>query len=142
MNTEKYFLKLAESIASASKDPSTKVGAVIIRPDRSIVSTGYNGFPRQMKDLPDRYNDKEDKLSRIIHAEMNALLFAKEELKECTLYSWPFLTCDRCAVHVIQSGIIRVVAPVCPPELTDRWGKYHQKAKDYYLECGVIVTEL
>jgi len=40
------FFAMADLVGSWSKDPSTKVGAVIIRPDRTIASVGYNGFPR------------------------------------------------------------------------------------------------
>lgn len=142
MKWEKRFLGLAEHIASWSKDPSTKVGAVIVRPDHTVASVGYNGFPRNMNDLPTLYADREKKLSRCVHAEMNAILHAREPLKGFTLYTWPFLTCDRCAVHIIQTGIVQVVAPRCPPELLERWGDSFKKAKEYYLEGKVIVTEL
>ena len=141
-NWEKRFLGMAEHVAAWSKDPSTKVGAVIVRPDRTIVSVGYNGFPKGMADLPARYEDKEQKYSRIVHAEMNAILHTTEKLEGCTLYTWPFMTCDRCAVAVVQKGIVRVVSPTCPPHLVERWGETFKKVREYYLECGVIVSEL
>ena len=141
-NWDKRFLGLAEHVASWSKDPRTQVGAVIVRPNRTVVSVGYNGFPRGMTDLPARYEDKDEKYSRIVHAEMNAILHSTEKLEGYTLYTWPFMTCDRCAVTVIQTGIARVVSPSCPEELLDRWGEAFKKAKGYYLEGKVIVTEL
>ena len=51
---DRRFLALAEHVADWSKDPSTKTGAVIVRPDRTIASMGYNGFPRGMADTDDR----------------------------------------------------------------------------------------
>jgi dCMP deaminase len=42
---DRYFLDIAEEVSKASKDPSTKVGAVIVRPDRTVASLGYNGLP-------------------------------------------------------------------------------------------------
>lgn len=141
-NWDKRFLGLAEYIATWSKDPSTKVGAVIVRPDFTVASVGYNGFPRGMSDKSSLYEDREVKLSRIVHAEMNAILHAREPLKGYTLYTSPVLTCDRCAVHVIQSGIGRVVAPVASEGLSERWGEMFKKAKAYYLEGKVVVTEL
>ena len=142
MKWEKRFLDLAQLVSTWSKDPSTKVGAVIVRPDFTVASVGYNGFPRSMNDHPSLYADRDVKLSRIVHAEMNAILHAREPLHGYTLYTWPFLTCDRCAVHVIQSGIVRVVAPVATPELQARWGEAFKKTREYYLEGKVIVTEL
>ena len=53
MNSTKWdnrFLVLAKLIGSWSKDPSTKVGAVIVDQDNKIVSVGYNGFPKNISD--------------------------------------------------------------------------------------------
>jgi len=142
MKWEKRFFEMAQLVSTWSKDPSTKVGAVIVRPDNTVASVGYNGFPKGMNDHPDLYADRDVKLSRIVHAEMNAILHAKEPLQGYTLYTWPVLTCDRCAVHVIQSGIVRVCAPKASPELSERWHEQFKKAKEYYLDSKVIVTEL
>ena len=105
------FLSLAEHVAQWSKDPSTKVGAVIVRPDRTIASVGYNGFPRGVNDHPDLYADREQKYRRVVHAEINAAVSAATDIRGFTLYTWPFLPCERCAVQIIQYGISRVVAP-------------------------------
>lgn len=71
------FLELAELVGSWSKDPSTQVGAVIVDIDNRIVSTGFNGFPRGCLDHADTLGDRDRKLLRTIHAEDNALLFAR-----------------------------------------------------------------
>ena len=139
---DEKFLDLAELIGSWSKDPSTKVGAVIVRPDKTVASVGYNGFPRGMNDHPPLYADRDVKMTRIIHAEMNAILHAREPLTGYTLYTHPFLTCDRCAVHVVQAGIVRVCAPNTPEALLERWGEAFKRARAIYLEAKVIVTEL
>lgn len=137
------FLSLAKDIASWSKDPSTKVGAVIVDPNsKQIISTGYNGFPAGMDDSPELYANRDIKLSRVIHGEINAILNAKESVRGATLYLWPFLSCDRCTVHVIQSGIKRVVSPVIPDELKERWADSLNKSISYYKEAGVEVEEI
>jgi len=123
-----YFLRLAREISTRSKDPSTKVGAIIVRPDRSIVSTGYNGFPRLMPDLPLWYEDRERKYQRIIHAEMNALIQAKQSVEGCTLYTWPFMCCDRCIVHLAQAGIIKFIYPSAQPDAQIRWNENFERA--------------
>ena len=124
-NTRKWdlrFLELAKLVSTWSKDPSTQTGAVIASHDRRVVSVGFNGFPKNMVDLPENYSNREEKYSRIVHCEMNALLFARESTQNCTLYTWPFMSCDRCFVHMAQAGIRRFVAPVPSPEIVTRWG--------------------
>ncbi len=132
------FLDLAKLVSAWSKDPSTKCGAVIVRPDRTVASLGFNGFPKGMKDDPARLKDREEKYSCIIHAEMNAVLLASEDLKGYVLYTHPFLPCDRCMVHMIQVGITRVVAYA--PQ-TDRWKESITKGITYADEAGVMITE-
>lgn len=135
-----WFLGLAAYISTRSKDPSTKVGAVIVRKDRTIAACGYNGFSRYNDDSPGLYGNREEKLKRIIHAEMNAILTAREPLNCCTLYTWPIPTCERCAVHVIQAGITSVVAPQPAPEHVERWGEVFKLSRELYDEAGVEVT--
>lgn len=108
-NWDKRFLDLAEFISSWSKDPSTKVGAVIVDNQNIIVSVGFNGFPRGVKD-DDRLQHRDTKYPIIIHAENNALMFAKRPLDNCTIYTYPFMPCPKCAGMIIQSGIKRVVS--------------------------------
>lgn len=139
-------LGLAEYIAAAwSKDPSTKVGAVITRPDHTIVSVGYNGFPRGIRDTTERLNDREMKLNLTVHAEMNAILNAREPLKGYTLYVWPpsyfSPTCHRCAPHVIQTGIINIVGirASAGDRFADKWAKSNSLARTMYREAGVEV---
>lgn len=138
---DKRFLRLAREVASFSKDPSTQTGAVFVSPDKKDVILGYNGFPSRMSDDPALYDDRSEKLSRIIHCEMNALIIAKRPLDGYTLYTWPFISCDRCAVHVIQSGIARHVAPRPDPDRADRWRDQFERSRRYFAECGVDVTE-
>jgi dCMP deaminase len=131
---DKYFLGLAQYISTASKDPSTKVGAVIIDSQRRIVSTGYNGFPRGIKDTYNRLNDRDQKYPRIVHAERNAIIFAQKDLYDHTIYSWPFLCCSPCAGMIIQAGIKRVVTPF---NNNERWKKDFLISIDILKEASV-----
>jgi dCMP deaminase len=137
---DKRFLHLAEEISGWSKDPSTKCGAVIVRPNRSIASVGYNGFPAGISDDLAIYADREKKYARIIHAEINAILKCEEKPVGYTLYTVPFLTCTRCAVQVMEAGIVRVVAPALPDHLHERWKADVDVAISLYNERGVEVT--
>lgn len=135
------FLELSKHISTWSKDPSTKVGAVIVRPDNTICSVGYNGFPARMEDKSIWYKNREEKYSRIIHGEINALTHTTESLKGYTLYTTPFACCDRCAVIMIGVGITTFVHPRLPKELEERWGKSLEKTLSYYRDCGVKYRE-
>jgi dCMP deaminase len=138
---DRRFLELAGLVASWSKDPSTKTGAVITRPDRTVVSLGYNGFPRKMPDVPAYLQEREEKYSRIIHCEINALLTAREPVAGYTLYTWPFLSCDRCFVQLAQAGITRFVAPQATTEQLARWGPSFAKVRQYAEEMDIELKE-
>lgn len=136
------WLGLAEFVASFSKDPSNKVGAVIVRPDQTLASIGFNGFPRVMPDNADWLHDRAKKYPRTIHAELNAREVCPERPIGYTLYVWPVLPCDRCATHVAQSGITRVVAPICPPHWLERWGPALEEAHQIFRDCGIQLDEM
>jgi len=119
---DRWFIGLATYIATASKDPSTQVGCVIVGPDREIRSTGFNGFPRGIADTVERLNNRDLKYPLVCHAEENALLHAARigvSLKGCVAYcTWP--PCTRCARSIAQVGIIEVVYPD-GLEIPERW---------------------
>ena len=106
---DKRFLELADHVAQWSKDPRTKVGAVIVDEKKRVVSVGYNGFPRGVDDNEHRYEDREIKHLFVAHAERNALDNAPMPVDGFTLYS-PLLPCSECAKSIIQNGITRVVS--------------------------------
>lgn len=134
-----FYLGMAQYVSSASKDPSTKVGSVIVRPNNTIASVGYNGFPRGMSDDPALYADRETKYSRIVHAEMNAILNAHGPVDGFTLYN-TFPPCDRCAVFVVQAGIKEVVSLDVPPEAADRWADSLAKTGAIFADAGVSLN--
>lgn len=136
-----WLLGLAQYASTKSKDPSTKVGAVISRPDNTIASVGYNGFPRGIKDDVTLLSNRDEKYKRMVHAEMNAILACKDQsLEGYTLYTWPFMPCERCAVHIIQAGIKRVVAPRTPNGAYDRWADNFRTSIRLFQEGGVQLT--
>lgn len=135
------FLDMAKLVSTWSRDPSTKTGAVITD-DKSIVSVGFNGFPSSMPDKEEWYNDRSEKYSRIVHCEVNSLVFANRSVKGCTLYTFPFLSCDRCFSQMVQAGIIRFVAPKANEDQLSRWGEAFKRVRRYAQECGVEILEL
>jgi dCMP deaminase len=135
------FLDLATFIAEWSKDPSTKVGAALVRPDRTIAAVGFNGFPRGVLDHVARYEDRSTKYEMVVHAEMNALLSSRESLEGYALYVAPLPPCSQCAAAIIQRGIRRVVIAM-PAELPATWAQKWTLSETMFAEAGVEVAIL
>lgn len=135
------FLELARVVASWSKDPSSKCGAVIVRPNLTVMSMGYNGHPQGMSDAPENYDDRSKKYSRVVHAEMNALLFSRDPLPltGCTLYTTA-PPCDRCVVHCIQAGLHRYVFSAPSKGQKERWNV--AATMEYLKESSSVVVEV
>lgn len=107
---DQYFMTIAYLAASRSQDSSTHAGAVIVRPDNTIVSTGYNSPPRgvDIKHVP---TERPDKYYWMEHAERNAIYAAAKNeggIDGCRLYV-NFLPCADCARAIIQTGISEVI---------------------------------
>jgi dCMP deaminase len=104
---DEYFISIAEQVAKKSKDPSTKVGCVIVDDKNRPVSFGYNGFVGAC-DEDKMSNERPIKYHLVIHAEMNAILFAHRNLENCTLYTL-YAPCENCLKHAMQSGIRKII---------------------------------
>ena len=138
---DRRFIDLALHISNWSKDPSTKVGCVVVGADREIRSTGFNGFPRGIEDSLERLEDREMKYPLICHAEENAIMHAARigvSLKGCIAYvTWP--PCNRCSRSLIQAGIKKIVIP-SDVEIPERWSEEFNLSKSMLDEAGVQLT--
>lgn len=132
---DKRFIDLATMVGGWSKEPRSRVGAVIVRPDRSIASLGFNGFPRGVDDSDERLADRPLKNSIAVHAEMNAILAAHSSVQGCTIYVTPLLPCSHCAGAIVQSGIKRVVA-TCG-QMSQDWLESAKISQIIFDEAGV-----
>ena len=116
---DEYFMELAFLVRRRSPDAQTQHGAVIVDKNKRVISSGYNGFPSGGPDhlIP---NLRPDKYDFIIHAEMNAILSAKQDLADCTIYVTG-VPCKSCFLHIVGSGIRDIVFGDIP---------YHENEKD------------
>lgn len=112
LSWDDYFMNNALLAAMRSKDPSTKVGAVVVNEDKRIIGIGYNGFPNGCsdEDFPwEREGDfLETKYAYVVHAEENAILNSTASVKGASIFVSLF-PCHECAKKIIQSGIREVV---------------------------------
>ncbi len=110
---DEYFMSIAILVSMRSKDPSSQVGAVLVR-DNKVIGTGYNGFPTGCDEAQFSWDREVDELGWIntkypyvIHAEANALLNSVADPKGCDLYV-TLHPCNECAKLLIQGGIKKV----------------------------------
>lgn len=116
----KRYLNIAKDVASWSKDPSSKVGAVIVGKKGQIISQGYNGYPRGFKDNAEKVS-REDKYKCTIHAEPNAIFNAAlngASTENTSIYVCNVAVCHECAKYIIQAGIKEVYYDTKP---SGRW---------------------
>lgn len=136
---DERFVRVATEVSTWSKDPGTRVGAVLVL-DRRIIATGYNGFPHGIEDSEERYNNRDTKLALTVHAEVNAILNAAKsgaQTKGATLYV-TFAPCVNCCTALIQAGISRVVCPTVE-SAPERWRANFAKGRSVLEEAGVIL---
>lgn len=137
MNWDKFFIEMAMLVSTKSKDPSTKVGCVIVGDDNAVLSTGFNGFPRGVAEDQYKYTPIKDSLavreervlltdrwerpakySWIEHAERNAIFNAARhgiKLAGARAYlNWEPHPCADCSRALIQSGIVEIIGPDIP----------------------------
>jgi len=134
---DKRYLEIARQVSSWSKDPSRKIGAVIVGNAGQIISQGYNGFARGIKDTEERYNDRETKYKYIVHAEANAIFNAIHNSASpvgSTIYVTGLPVCHQCADIIIQTGIKKVVMNTEP---YDNWEESGNLALEKFKEAGI-----
>ena len=150
---DRHFITLALENARMSKDPATQAGAIVVGPDREVRSMGYNGLPRGIADTADRLENKELKLSLVVHAEMNAILNAARigvSTRGCALYLaltdesgevWGGPPCTRCTVELIQAGISEVVAKPFKTQASF-WKDSVEQARSLMREASIRYREI
>ena len=135
---DRRMLDMAKLVASWSKDESTQVGAVLTDKKNRIIGLGYNGFPRNVTDVP---MVREEKLRRTIHAELNAVLNANGSVEGATAYVTHH-PCAKCAALLVQVGVVRVVCPPQDAAFAARWAEDMASAKAMFNEAGILVEEV
>jgi dCMP deaminase len=136
---DKRMVGLAEHIAQWSKDPSTKVGAVIVDDKNRVAGHGYNGFPRGVDDDCELYEDRDQKYPRVVHAELNAILNSRGSVEGCTIYVSPLAPCAECAKAIIQAGISRVIISSGAARSSDRWNESTKVGWEMMDQTGISV---
>jgi dCMP deaminase len=133
------FMAVAEAMRDMSKDPSTKVGAVAIDDDFNVLTPGYNGFPRGVKDTEERLNNRELKYQLTVHAEGNIVAQAARKgvsLKDSTVVVTSLFPCSNCSALMIQAGVKRIIAT--KPD-NERWAESNKLAMEILKEAEVEV---
>ena len=144
-NTLLKHMELAENIARIySKDPSTKVGTLVLGEDQEPLVHGWNGFVRGANDSPTLYADREYKYQHIIHAEMNALANAARVGAKLKGAIW-FVTecpCDKCIGPILQTQPSAIYCHEPSGEFLSRWGKTIEFTREQCARHSVLLKML
>ena len=113
LSWDEYFMGIAIFTSLRSKDPSSKVGAVIVNQKNKIVGTGYNGFIAGADESEFSWEREGEwlktKYPYVVHAEANAILNSTtSSLDDCRIYTTLF-PCNECAKKIAQKEIKEVV---------------------------------
>lgn len=140
MTWNKYFMDMAIHAASKSKDPSTRVGAVLVGEHREILLTAFNGLPIGVVDDPKRL-ERPSKYLWTSHAEENLIAFAarngiRTEGRTVVTTCSP---CCRCARGLIQAGIRHIIYG---PQKTSMPEEEFITGLQMFSEAGVKITRL
>lgn len=137
------YMRLAREFSTWSKDPSSKIGSIAISANNQVVlSQGYNGFPRKIKD-DYRLCIKSIKYDYIVHAEMNMIYNAVDNgvsLAGSTVYVYGLPVCSQCTSGLIQAGVVRIV--YCNVKNDPRWNESFKISASKMIEAGIEYKEL
>jgi dCMP deaminase len=141
------FLHLARVVSSWSKDPSTRVGAVIVSQEGDPISFGFNGFPRGVRETPTRM-ERPLKYEFSVHAEENAIYLAKRDLKGTVMFVTCFPCTEKYVKAIIQAGIavLGVDKNYKKGKEDDPYSSVHSAGnsigREMLQEAGVTIIEL
>lgn len=142
-----FFIEMAGLVASKSKDPSTKVGCVIVGEGNTVLSVGFNGFARGVNESDPSRWERPAKYNWVCHAEFNAVVNAARNgvrlLGARAYLNWDPAPCEGCAKAFIQAGIVEVIGPDIPFTGVGAGVNYHSDIGAQMLqEAGVTMTPI
>lgn len=137
------YLEKAKQFSDWSKD-STKVGAVCVSKNGSVIAQGYNGFPRGLYDDPEMLSVRGGrKLDYMNHAEMSCIFNACYEgisLRDTVMAVAGLSPCKECAKAIISVGIVGVITTNI--EIPERWRENMELADEIFRKKGVWVKKI
>lgn len=135
---DQRYLQNAILASTWSKDPSRRVGAIAVSKEGVPGPGCFNGFPRGIKDTPERLNNKALKNRLTIHAEVNATILHPGSVVGCTIYV-THQPCTPCAAFLVQNKYSRIVTfdPELYNGMFDRWGEDFNLSLEVIEEAGI-----
>jgi dCMP deaminase len=143
LNKDYFMLEMSERFSEFSKDPTTKVGAIICDNNYRVLATGYNGFSAG---YPDDYSSitREEKHLISIHAEVNAILNAAKNgvnLSNSCIYASEH-PCANCTAAIVNAGITRIVLREKTNLSLSTWGKSLEMSQKIINSCQMELVKL
>lgn len=136
---QNFYMELAKQVATGSKDGSNKIGAVLVRPDKTAASLGFNGFPARIPDDDEILNSahlRHKKYPLIVHAEENCLNHSRDGNTEGYHMFVTAHPCDGCAKRIASTGIEHIYFTT-NEDYETRWAEMIEVAADTLNRAGI-----
>lgn len=139
---DQFYLKMADLMASRSKDRSIGIGAVLVK-DNAVISMGYNGFPRGVNDDIEDRHERPAKYAYTEHGERNSIYNAARagiSTLGSTMYTQG-VPCADCSRAAIQAGVKRLVVYYqANDNMMAKWKESCAIGREMLDEAGVEVV--
>ena len=145
---DEWFIKMMYLVAEKSKDPKTKIGALLVR-NKRLISVGYNGLPVGCDDTVEERNIRPEKYSWYEHGERTSV-YATAKFgidTDGTIMYTNGTPCTDCARAVIQAGVVKVIVHKPYEDLSSmaarqksdqsQWKGHNDKSQAMFREAGV-----
>ena len=142
---DELFMGKVYEIARKSKDPRTKIGAVLVKNSHAPLE-GFNGIPKGVKDSPERM-ERPEKYHWMEHAERNVIDMAAKfgiSTDGGILYTQG-MPCVDCARPIVNCGIKEVVLHQQWEDVSTKlivgrpWAEHYWRSKTMFDEAGISV---
>lgn len=144
-----YYMRHVYLAASKSKDNSTKIGAVIVAKDGTIISEGYNGICRCVNDDILTRHERPEKYFWFEHGERNAIYnCARNGISTigADMYT-NGIPCADCGRGIVQAGIREVIIHLNWEKEAknirggeNKWRESCARTIDMFREAGVEIS--
>lgn len=104
---DEYFMNIAEAVKLRSSDYHKVGGVLVSLKNKRIISTGYNSFATGLDDNVD-WSNREKIYEKVIHAEMNVLLYSQSKFEDAVMYITTS-PCKDCLKLMSASNIKKII---------------------------------
>lgn len=133
---------IAGVVKTASKDQYTKIGSILFDDNYTVLSTGYNSYPRGINDFDDIRQERPEKYFWMEHAERNSIYNAVRthtDIRNSNMLLTCGIPCADCARAVIQSSVKCIICHKQKDIVQSIWQESCKRAEQMLTEAEIPI---